>query len=33
MPTAEMVVIVDAHHAVPMERPWCFKEVLRSALG
>ena len=33
MPTAEMIVIENAHHAVPMERPLRFNAVLESALG
>lgn len=33
MPTAEMVVMHDAHHAVPMERPERFNVVLEKALG
>jgi len=32
MPTAEMVVMHDAHHAVPMERPDRFNVVLQKAL-
>lgn len=33
MPTAESVVIPNAHHAVPMERPSRFNAVLERALG
>ncbi|HEX6221662.1 MAG TPA: alpha/beta hydrolase [Acidimicrobiia bacterium] len=33
MPTAEMVVMHDAHHAVPMERPDRFNVVLEKALS
>jgi 3-oxoadipate enol-lactonase len=33
MPTATMVVIENAHHGVPMERPERFNEVLISVLG
>lgn len=33
MPTAEIVLIEDAHHGVPMERPERFNEVLRKVLG
>ncbi len=33
MPTAASVVIADAHHAVPMERPERFNAVLETALG
>lgn len=33
MPTAEMVVMHDAHHAVPMEWPERFNVVLEKALG
>lgn len=33
MPTAESVVIADAHHAVPMERPGRFNDVLERLLG
>lgn len=32
MPTAEMVIMHDAHHAVPMERPHRFNVVLEKAL-
>lgn len=33
MPTAEMVVMHDAHHAVPMERPERFNAVLAKTLA
>lgn len=33
MPTAEMIVIENAHHGVPMERPERFNEVLARALA
>lgn len=32
MPTAQMVIIDDAHHGVPMERPERFNEVLLATL-
>ena len=33
MPTADSVLIEDAHHGVPMERPARFNEVLLQVLG
>ena len=33
MPTAEAILISDAHHAVPMERPERFNNVLEAALS
>jgi pimeloyl-ACP methyl ester carboxylesterase len=33
MPTAQMVVIENAHHAVPVERPKQFNKVLEDFLS